>query len=85
MSTHTQAGAPGLTTVEAPFVEQARCRGQLFFRQPYGLYSPENHETWRRLYSRICPRWQRYANEHFLEGLDRLGLPPDRTVAPAKP
>jgi phenylalanine-4-hydroxylase len=78
MSTHTQAGAPGLTTAEAPFVEQARSRGQLFFRQPYGLYSRENHETWRRLYSRICPRWQRYANEHFLEGLDRLGLPPDR-------
>jgi phenylalanine-4-hydroxylase len=78
MATNTQAGSPGLTTAEAPFVEQARCRGQLFFEQPYELYSPENHATWGRLYSRIHPRWQHYANEHFLEGLDRLGLPHDR-------
>lgn len=78
MSTNTQAGSPGLTTAQAPFVEQARSRGQLFFQQPYELYSRENHETWRRLYSRIHAHWQRYANEHFLEGLDRLGLPPDR-------
>ena len=78
MSNNTQAGSPGLTTAEAPFVERARSRGQLFFQQPYELYSRENHATWRRLYSRIWPRWQRYANEHFLEGLNRLGLPPDR-------
>lgn len=78
MANHTQAGSAGLVTAEAPFVEQARSRGQLFFRQPYGLYSRENHETWRRLYSRIHPRWQRYANRHFLDGLDRLGLPSDR-------
>ena len=78
MTTNTQAGSPGLVTAEAPFVEQARNRGQLFFQQPYELYSRENHETWRRLYSRIHPRWQRYANAHFLEGLHRLGLPADR-------
>ncbi len=78
MADTTQAGSPGLTTAEAPFVERARNRGQLFFEQPYELYSRENHQTWERLYSRIHPRWQRYANEHFLRGLDRLGLPPDR-------
>ena len=72
------ARKPGLTTTEAPFIEGARSRGQLFIQQPYELYSGENHATWRRLYSRIHPRWQRYANEHFLEGLDRLGLPSDR-------
>ena len=78
MANTTQAGSPGLTTTQAPFVEQARSRGQLFLEQPYELYSRDNHDTWRRLYSRIHPRWQRYANEHFLKGLDRLGLPPDR-------
>jgi phenylalanine-4-hydroxylase len=69
---------PGLTTTESPFIEEARGRGQLFIQQPYELYSEENHATWRRLYSRIHPHWQRYANPHFLEGLDRLGLPADR-------
>jgi phenylalanine-4-hydroxylase len=78
MAYTTQAGSPGLTTTQAPFVEQARSRGQLFLEQPYELYSRDNHDTWRRLFSRIHPRWQRYANEHFLNGLDRLGLPPDR-------
>jgi phenylalanine-4-hydroxylase len=78
MAKTTQAGSPGLTTTQAPFVEQARCRGQLFLQQPYELYSRENHATWRRLFARIHPRWQQYANLHFLEGLDRLGLPPDR-------
>ena len=41
-------------------------------------YSAENHETWRRLYQRIQPRWERYANRHFLEGVENLSLPPDR-------
>lgn len=78
MSFYTQAGGPGLTTTEAPFIEEARSRGELYIHQAYELYSRENHETWRRLYSRLHPRWEQYANEHFLEGLDRLGLPSDR-------
>lgn len=77
-STATAVRTPGLTTTEAPFIEGARSRGQLFIQQPYELYSVENHATWRRLYSRIHPCWQQYANSHFLEGLDRLGLPADR-------
>jgi phenylalanine-4-hydroxylase len=50
----------------------------LYIRQPYDLYSPQNHETWKRLMSRMRPRWERYANEKFLQGLDCLCLPPDR-------
>jgi phenylalanine-4-hydroxylase len=70
--------APGLTTGQAPFIEEARSRGDLYIRQPYELYSQENHEAWRRLYARMRPRWDQYANEHFLTGVDSLGLRPDR-------
>jgi phenylalanine-4-hydroxylase len=65
---------PGLTTNEAPFIEEARRRGQFFIHQPYELYSPENHDTWRKLYTRMEPRWEKYANRHFLAGLNSLHL-----------
>lgn len=68
----------GLTTGHAPFVEEARNRGDLYISQPYELYSEENHEAWRELYKRIRPRWERYANEHFLNGIEALALVPDR-------
>jgi phenylalanine-4-hydroxylase len=68
----------GLTTGHAPFVEEARTRGELYISQPYELYSQENHDTWRALYSRIRPRWERYANDHFLTGIEALQLPSDR-------
>ena len=64
--------APGLTTGHAPFVEEARERGELYISQPYDQYSEENHESWRRLFSRIQPRWERFANPHFLHGIDTL-------------
>jgi len=67
-----------LTTTESPFVEQARREGTLYIDQPYELYSAENHEAWRKLYSRMGPRWERYANEHFLAGIDALCLDPSR-------
>ena len=70
--------APGLTTGNAPFVEEARNRGELYITQAYDQYSEENHEAWRLLYQRIHPRWERLANDHFLAGLDALQLPPDR-------
>jgi len=70
--------APGLTTGHAPFVEEARTRGELYISQPYELYSEENHETWRRLFARIRPRWEQYANSRFLEGVEALRLPADR-------
>lgn len=67
----------GLTTTEAPFIELAQSRGELYIRQPYELYSEENHEAWRRLYSRMRPKWEKYANEHFLRGIENLALDPN--------
>ncbi|MBV8817449.1 MAG: hypothetical protein JO022_03775, partial [Acidobacteriaceae bacterium] len=64
----------GLTTSESPFIEQAQRAGQLYIHQPYELYSEENHESWRRLYARMVPRWERYANRHFLKGIASLCL-----------
>lgn len=68
----------GLTTTKAPFIEQARADGEIFIRQPYELYSPENQETWRRLYTRMVPRWERYANARFREGLAKLAMDPQQ-------
>lgn len=68
----------GLTTGHAPFVEEARERGDLYIRQAYELYSEENHEAWRRLFARIQPRWEKYANPHFLRGVEALQLPAGR-------
>jgi phenylalanine-4-hydroxylase len=68
----------GLTTTEAPFIEEARADGRLFVEQPYDLYSEENHETWRTLYSRLRSRWERYANDAFLRGMHALSLDPLR-------
>lgn len=67
----------GLTTNAAPFIEKARHDGQVFIEQPYELYSAENHRAWRELYARMRPRWERYANGRFLEGLGKLALDPE--------
>lgn len=72
-STLTQSG---LTTGQASFIDEAKGHDQLFIHQPYELYSRSNHEAWRRLYSRMGPRWNRYANEAFLRGVDSLCLAP---------
>ncbi len=68
----------GLTTTEAPFIEQARHRGQLYIHQPYDLYTPDNHRAWSTLFRRMLPRWERYANRHFRAGLESLNLDHDR-------
>jgi phenylalanine-4-hydroxylase len=65
-----------LTTTQAPFIENAQARGQLFIHQPYEQYSERNHEAWRRLYARIRPLWDRYANPAFLTGIRSLSLNP---------
>jgi phenylalanine-4-hydroxylase len=70
--------APGLTTGNAPFVEEARTRGDLYISQAYELYSEENHEAWRMLYQRIRPRWEQFANPQFLAGIENIHLPSDR-------
>src|SRR5579872_4072777 len=67
----------GLTTNESPFIEQAKREGQLYIDQRYDLYSEENHAAWRKLYARMAPRWVRYANDHFLRGMELLSLDPD--------
>jgi phenylalanine-4-hydroxylase len=68
----------GLTTGNAPFVEEARDRGTLYITQEYGLYSQANHQAWKALYERIRPRWEQFANDHFLHGIEVLELPRDR-------
>jgi phenylalanine-4-hydroxylase len=74
---HTQrTNGAGLTTTQAPFIEQAQAEGRLYIHQPYDLYSEANHEAWRRLYTRMEDRWRRYANPRFLQGIDNLCLDP---------
>ena len=75
---HTAAPPPGLTTTKAPFIEEARSHGDIYIHQPYELYSAENQATWGALLGRMHDRWERYANERFLEGLAKLKLSPDR-------
>jgi len=78
MAAITSTQTAGLTTSEAPFIEQARASGDLFIRQPYELYSEENQQSWRTLYARIVSRWERYANPQFLRGVGSLCLDPER-------
>ncbi|HET7599267.1 MAG TPA: phenylalanine 4-monooxygenase [Gemmatimonadales bacterium] len=70
--------ALGLTTTQAPYIEQAQRQGRLYIEQPYELYTEANHDAWRRLYQRMVPRWRQYANPHFLAGIDSLCLDAER-------
>jgi phenylalanine-4-hydroxylase len=70
--------AAGLTTTRAPFIEEARSEQRLFIHQPYELYSAENHRAWRELFARMEGPWRRYANAHFLRGVESLCLDPKR-------
>lgn len=72
-----QAKIRGLTTTKAPFIEEARERGTLFIKQPYELYSEDNQNAWRKLYSHLLPKWRKYSNPKFLEGVESLALKPD--------
>ncbi len=73
----TQAECCGLTTGRAPFIEHEREEGHVFIEQPYELYTQSNHEVWRTLFSRMRSRWERYANDHFLRGIEALRLDPE--------
>jgi phenylalanine-4-hydroxylase len=68
----------GLTTTEAAFIEQARNNGELYIAQPYQLYSEDNHAAWKSLFGRMRPQWERFANEHFMRGIESLCLDPNR-------
>ncbi len=74
----TDGAQVGLTTTQAPFIAAAQRKGELYIQQPYQLYSEENQQVWRKLFARISPRWHRYANRHFLDGIDSLCLDPSR-------
>ncbi|TVP77799.1 MAG: phenylalanine 4-monooxygenase [Gemmatimonadales bacterium] len=76
--TSSTGAANDLTTTKAPFIEEAVSRGELYIRQPYELYSADNHRSWGNLYRRMHDRWQKYANHKFLEGIDALRLNGDR-------
>lgn len=67
----------GLTTTKAAFIEKAQANGELYIEQPYELYSEENQKTWQKLYANMRPKWQKYANRKFLEGVENLMLKPD--------
>jgi phenylalanine-4-hydroxylase len=67
----------GMTTGQSEFIEQAKHEGSLFIEQHYPLYSEANHTAWRLLYARQRPRWERFANERFLLGLETLCLDPN--------
>ena len=68
----------GLTTTEAAFIEQARNNGELYIDQPYQLYSEDNQAAWKSLFGRMRPQWDRFANEHFMKGIESLCLDPNR-------
>lgn len=68
----------GLTTTRAPFIENAQKGGQIFIHQPYNLYSEDNQQAWRKLYALLRPKWERFANAKFMEGIRLLCLRPDR-------
>lgn len=70
--------SPGLTTTKAHFIENAREKGELFIHQPYELYNEDNQEVWRTLYSLMVPRWEKYANNKFKEGIQKLAINPNR-------
>ena len=55
-----------------------RLEESIFIEQPYELYSDANHDAWRKLFSRMRPRWDQYANSHFLAGINSLCFDPDR-------
>ena len=77
MSIELDTQTADMTTTRAPFIEEARGRGELFIRQPYELYSEGNQQVWRDLYRELMPKWEQYAHPHFLEGVSRLALDPD--------
>ncbi|MEE2641975.1 MAG: phenylalanine 4-monooxygenase [Planctomycetota bacterium] len=78
MTASTENGPiDGLTTTRAAFIEQAQAAGELYIHQPYELYSEANQRTWQSLYAHLRPKWEKYANSKFMEGVENLMLQPD--------
>ena len=50
----------------------------LYIEQDFRLYTAQEQDTWSRLYSRLLPRWERFANDRFQAGIGSLCLPTNR-------
>ena len=50
----------------------------IFSTQDHGAYTPENHEVWAILYARRMRELERTGSRVFLEGVEAIGLSPDR-------
>ncbi len=53
-------------------------RYQHYHEQVYELYNNDNQEAWRKLYALLLPKWERFANVRFMEGISCLCLKPSR-------
>jgi phenylalanine-4-hydroxylase len=51
-----------------------------FVEQDYSRYTTRDHKTWKTLYTRMIPFWERYANPRYLDGLARLQLHPEKVA-----
>lgn len=78
MKTNDKQEFRGLTTTKSPFIENAQNERQMFIHQPYELYSEDNQRAWKKLYALLLPKWKRFANAKFMEGIYRICLKPDR-------
>jgi len=65
--THPKDGTSAGVTAPSHFIEQ-----------DYSCYEARDHATWNTLYNRMIPFWERFANRHYLDGIARLHLDPER-------
>jgi phenylalanine-4-hydroxylase len=54
--------------------DYSRIRPDYSVDQPYELYSPAEHDRWRRLYGRQMELIPRYAAKEFLSAIERLDI-----------
>lgn len=47
-------------------------------KRPFFQFDETAHETWRLLWERQMPVAQKYASKYWLQGVDKIGLTPDR-------
>ena len=69
MHIHDHA-APTTSLLDAPLPR--------FITQDHAAYSDEDHDVWRHLYERRMATLGETGSEVFLQGIDRIGLSPDR-------
>lgn len=47
-------------------------------KRPFFTFDETAHETWRLLYAKQWPVASKYASHYWLDGVDKIGLTPDR-------